>query len=207
MHSFNESEKVERLAKDKSITVVNFSQPNDENKENQPANHQSTKPGVAGMIYAINFNNSYFIYKGVKRKCCQSCTACICEDCGKCRFCLDKPKFGDKGKLKQCCYERRCKAKIEMNTKPTTTQIQSKVCILAVGEWEFLQNLLCTHSSIIPIHVHCLSSISMHTQDYILILQDGIPTGTTKIIDNKIPEDSGIARVWQSVALTTPTFL
>ena len=145
-----QNEKVKRLANDKTTTVVNHSQPSDDNKENQPANHQCTKPGIAGMVYKhINYFNvnysSYFIYKGVKRKRCQTCTACVREDCGKCHFCLDKPKFGGKGKFKQCCYERRCKAKLEMNTKTTTTQIQSKVCILVMGEGGGVYKIFSVH--------------------------------------------------------------
>ena len=50
-----QNEKVKTLVKDKSITVVNHSQPSDDNKENQPANHQSTKPTIAGTIYVLYF--------------------------------------------------------------------------------------------------------------------------------------------------------
>lgn len=45
----------------------------------------------------------------MKRKRCGTCDGCIACDCGKCRFCLDKVKFGGLGKLKQCCKERTCK--------------------------------------------------------------------------------------------------
>ena len=43
---------------------------------------------------------------------CQQCTACLREDCGQCKFCIDKPKFGGKGVKKQSCTKRRC-----LNTK------------------------------------------------------------------------------------------
>ena len=33
---------------------------------------------------------------------------CLCTDCGKYKYCLDKPKFGGHGTLKQCCAKRRC---------------------------------------------------------------------------------------------------
>lgn len=39
---------------------------------------------------------------------CHKCTHCAAPDCAKCRFCLDKPKFGGPGRLKQKCVERRC---------------------------------------------------------------------------------------------------
>ena len=29
------------------------------------------------------------------------------SDCGQCKYCIDKPKFGGPGKKKQCC-ERKC---------------------------------------------------------------------------------------------------
>ena len=45
-----QNENGKRPLNDESTTAVNHSQLNDDNKENQPANHQSTKPGIAGMI-------------------------------------------------------------------------------------------------------------------------------------------------------------
>ena len=34
---------------------------------------------------------------GSKRKHCYNCSACLCEDCGACKFCVDKPKYGGPG--------------------------------------------------------------------------------------------------------------
>ena len=40
---------------------------------------------------------------------CGDCTACkVTEDCGKCQFCLDKPKFGGQNRLRQTCMKRKC---------------------------------------------------------------------------------------------------
>lgn len=39
---------------------------------------------------------------------CGLCLSCAKEDCGVCRFCRDKPKFGGAGKQKQRCAERVC---------------------------------------------------------------------------------------------------
>jgi len=39
---------------------------------------------------------------------CKDCEGCNREDCGKCIACLDKPKFGGKGTLKQGCHRRQC---------------------------------------------------------------------------------------------------
>ena len=40
---------------------------------------------------------------------CGTCTGCTTTtDCGKCKMCLDKPKFGGPGKQKQRCILRKC---------------------------------------------------------------------------------------------------
>lgn len=36
------------------------------------------------------------------------CDGCIRPDCGKCKMCLDKPKYGGQGKKKQRCLKRQC---------------------------------------------------------------------------------------------------
>ncbi|XP_060599065.1 histone-lysine N-methyltransferase 2A-like, partial [Ruditapes philippinarum] len=46
------------------------------------------------------------LYKRKMR--CRQCPGCVRQDCGICRHCLDKPKFGGQGVLKQGCVERRC---------------------------------------------------------------------------------------------------
>ncbi len=49
-----------------------------------------------------------FAHTGVKRKRCGNCEACQADDCGGCKFCLDKAKFGGLNKLKQSCAKRTC---------------------------------------------------------------------------------------------------
>ncbi|XP_061183956.1 histone-lysine N-methyltransferase 2A-like [Saccostrea echinata] len=53
------------------------------------------------------------VYRGGrygKRKIrCKKCEGCTSEDCGVCNYCLDKPKFGGRGVMKQACIKRRCK--------------------------------------------------------------------------------------------------
>jgi len=45
---------------------------------------------------------------------CNNCSACLMNDCGSCKFCLDKRKFGGPGKLKKRCEMRQC-----LTPKPT----------------------------------------------------------------------------------------
>ncbi|XP_065915675.1 histone-lysine N-methyltransferase 2B-like [Dysidea avara] len=47
--------------------------------------------------------------KGQKPQGCGQCEACTKADCGKCRYCLDKKKFGGKERLKQRCIHRKCR--------------------------------------------------------------------------------------------------
>ena len=40
---------------------------------------------------------------------CGTCVACLCEeDCKKCRFCKDMPKYGGLGRMRQKCIKRQC---------------------------------------------------------------------------------------------------
>ena len=39
---------------------------------------------------------------------CGKCEGCKAEDCGMCKFCRDKKKFGGENKLRQKCIEKRC---------------------------------------------------------------------------------------------------
>eukprot|EP00591_Stephanopyxis_turris_P011006 CAMPEP_0195514174 /NCGR_PEP_ID=MMETSP0794_2-20130614/5633_1 /TAXON_ID=515487 /ORGANISM="Stephanopyxis turris, Strain CCMP 815" /LENGTH=554 /DNA_ID=CAMNT_0040642359 /DNA_START=30 /DNA_END=1691 /DNA_ORIENTATION=- len=43
-----------------------------------------------------------------KTKRCRECEGCTRKDCGKCAACVDKPKFGGPGTMKQVCHERKC---------------------------------------------------------------------------------------------------
>ena len=39
---------------------------------------------------------------------CGVCQNCLSKDCGKCKYCLDKPKFGGADRLKQSCIAKKC---------------------------------------------------------------------------------------------------
>ena len=43
-----------------------------------------------------------------KRRKCGVCDGCTRDDCGKCKNCLDKPKFGGPNKMKQKCILKSC---------------------------------------------------------------------------------------------------
>ncbi|XP_053208880.1 orphan steroid hormone receptor 2-like [Panonychus citri] len=45
---------------------------------------------------------------GKKNWGCRKCAGCLVEDCGKCNYCLDKPKFGGANTLKKKCIQRKC---------------------------------------------------------------------------------------------------
>ena len=49
-----------------------------------------------------------FVYIRKKRLRCGECSGCMASDCGSCKFCYDKPKFGGKGKKKKSCITRKC---------------------------------------------------------------------------------------------------
>ena len=42
------------------------------------------------------------------KKVCGTCSGCEAEDCGECKHCQDKPKFGGKNTIKQRCLARLC---------------------------------------------------------------------------------------------------
>ena len=46
--------------------------------------------------------------KKIRTARCGSCTGCVRGDCGECKNCLDKPKFGGRGIKKQACLQRVC---------------------------------------------------------------------------------------------------
>lgn len=39
---------------------------------------------------------------------CRQCANCLSDDCGKCNYCLDKPKFGGPNTLKKKCIQKKC---------------------------------------------------------------------------------------------------
>lgn len=62
-----------------------------------PTTPNETPPGVLSMRQSRKRGRG-----------CGGCPGCLREDCGKCQYCMDKPKFGGPGKKKQRCSLRVC---------------------------------------------------------------------------------------------------
>ena len=80
-------------------------------------NNSSTASSIKAGVHQHDFSDTYILILpyyspnlGSKRKRCYSCSACLREDCGTCKFCVNKPKYGGPGKKKQCCVKRCCLA-------------------------------------------------------------------------------------------------
>lgn len=56
--------------------------------------------------FAMNINLS--LVGKVKWMRCGICQSCLSNDCGKCKYCLDKPKFGGAGRLRKSCVDKKC---------------------------------------------------------------------------------------------------
>jgi len=86
---------------------------------------------------AVSIIVSLYKFTG-KRKQCSVCQNCKAADCGKCRFCLDKKRFGGPACLKKCCVQRQCKFitphisdekynMIQAHTTETLASIENKI--------------------------------------------------------------------------------
>lgn len=56
----------------------------------------------------LNRKNTNGTNPGRKVAGCRACSGCLADDCGKCHYCLDKPKFGGGNTLKKKCVTKRC---------------------------------------------------------------------------------------------------
>jgi len=65
---------------------------------------------------------------------CNNCSACLMNDCGGCKFCLDKRKFGGPGKLKKRCEMRQCVVPKKVGGSTTT-----KATTIATSATAFVQ--------------------------------------------------------------------
>ena len=95
--------------------------------------HMTSKPmkmirlegGDSAITYSTTPVRTTYLQAGglVKAMPCRVCLACTMEDCGACRFCLDKRKFGGPGKMNKRCREKKCLTPKDLgapSTVPTT---------------------------------------------------------------------------------------
>ena len=62
---------------------------------------------------------------GNKRTRCGTCDGCLTSDCGKCKHCQDKKKFGGPGKLKKACLKRECHGMSQIASHTNTSSVTS----------------------------------------------------------------------------------
>ena len=68
--------------------------------------------------------------KRVRRKRCKVCSACVRDsDCGECKYCIDKVKFGGPGRQKQACILRKCLQPVLPNTSYISSRTASSASI------------------------------------------------------------------------------
>ncbi|XP_071550428.1 uncharacterized protein [Panulirus ornatus] len=78
-------------------------------------------------------------HMGRKRKGCGECEGCqVVEDCGQCRFCRDKAKFGGPNRLKQVCVYKRC---VLAEIEPEESKKRRKVCEMRVCEQQQMEEV------------------------------------------------------------------
>lgn len=70
------------------------------------------------MFILIQYNKAVHVTFTVRKTRCGHCKACKRQDCGLCKFCLDKKKFGGQGRLKQCCLQKKCEKLSGVSSKP-----------------------------------------------------------------------------------------
>ena len=91
-----------------------------------------TSPSVAAAVAAaVNLNGHVAPSnsgskggKGIRNRVfCGECTGCLKnDDCGKCRYCKDKTKFGGQNRLRQKCLHRRCQLDTHRRRSSQNTQ-------------------------------------------------------------------------------------
>ncbi len=100
-------------------------------------NGDTTSPNVAAAVAAAvsnlnghgghvapSSNSGSKGGKGIRNRVfCGECTGCLKnDDCGKCRYCKDKTKFGGQNRLRQKCLHRRCQLDTHRRRSSQNTQ-------------------------------------------------------------------------------------
>ena len=98
----------------------------------------------------MNVSLQYFIGKVHKK--CFRCSGCTAKECGVCKHCLDKSKYGGPGIKKQCCVKRKC---IMIHESSNTKMELATVCITDVSQ--VFYNIL-NRTSSLKTHRHSYNS-------------------------------------------------
>ena len=79
---------------------------------------------------------------------CKQCSGCLRPDCGECKYCKDKIKFGGKGLQKQACVHKKCNNSVNMKMKETREKFEQEIedsssseKIIADPKMEYLRGL------------------------------------------------------------------
>ena len=64
----------------------------------------------SGMITYSELSGIEKLKYRLKGPRCRKCSGCLKPDCGECKYCKDKVKFGGKNLLKQACAYKVCEA-------------------------------------------------------------------------------------------------
>lgn len=89
----------------------------------------SAKPLVKYVMCSLNFCYLVLLATGRKRKRCGECSGCLAIDCGSCKFCLDKRKFGGPGKKKKSCVQKACLNLVSTTQPSRPSQSSRDNCI------------------------------------------------------------------------------
>uniref|UniRef100_T1K740 Nuclear receptor domain-containing protein n=2 Tax=Tetranychus urticae TaxID=32264 RepID=T1K740_TETUR len=81
---------------------------NTNGNRNSPKGSVDSTASVSSTPTPKKSNASNGTNPGRKVAGCRACSGCLAEDCGKCHYCLDKPKFGGGNTLKKKCIAKRC---------------------------------------------------------------------------------------------------
>jgi hypothetical protein len=81
--------------------------------QTRPHTRPSTSPSTSSTLSIgkspSTFTSSPAATTPIKRGFgCKNCSNCLADDCGKCMYCRDKPKYGGPNTLKKRCIKRRC---------------------------------------------------------------------------------------------------
>jgi hypothetical protein len=68
----------------------------------------SSSRSVNGSGHFSSSASAALAASGRKGTGCRQCANCLSDDCGKCNYCLDKPKFGGPNTLKKKCIQKKC---------------------------------------------------------------------------------------------------